>query len=640
VKHMARSLGFVKRFLRRSRDKEKRKRVPPEIDSLLREERRHSRKSRVQLRDVFDYLSYSLFGRVSGALVRAFNLDRTLRAAALNIHPKLYASRALMYTLVAALASIVFSTLIVLLIPSTLATIVSIIATFIATIAVFTYFLIYPSTKVSSRSRSVDHELPFMVAYMTVMAHAGASPEKVIEHLAESRIFKAVRAECQRIVRDIKVFAEDPLSAIDRNAMNHPSQLYKDFMLGLTATYRTGGDLRHYLEIKSSELFAKKMDEVRRLAEKIGLFVNVFLSLNLVLALSLYAFFVVSSFIAVGGYGVGTFMMFVLVVQPSLSAMILLLVDSSLPRDPVWDKTIYGYPIISAALGLAVAFSLFIALGGLEAIRSDRPTLADFYEVVIPLVAGLATISAGGIKAWIDKRKREGDLIRQLANFLRDLSEVRKTGLSIERCLQYLSTRNYGVLTPVIKRIAGSIALGMDVGEAIRRALRGSRNWTLLVSFKLLIDAIEYGGASPTVLDLIARFVTEIVSVNEELRRRLRAFMAIPYVGAMLLSATSIMLLGLLAQAAVTAMGSSYTAPATVGGLSVRLAITPRDLFLISVAAAVGSTINSWIMGVMSGKLRDQTILSGFLHSLLLAIISTSVAAISFSLYVAPIIAR
>jgi len=636
---MARSLGLVKRFFRRSRDKERRKRVPPEVESILREEQR-TRRAEVQLRDVFDYLSYSLFGRVSGALVRAFNLDRTLRAAALNIHPKLYAARALMYTLVATLASIVFSTLLTLLIPSAIAVIASIIATFIVAIAVFTYFLIYPSTKVSSRSRSVDHELPFMVAYMTVMAHAGVPPEKVIEHLAETRVFKAVRVECQRIVRDIRVFAEDPLSAVDRNAMDHPSQLYKDFMLGLTATYRTGGDVRHYLEIKSSELFAKKMEEVRRLAEKIGLFVNVFLSLNLVLALSLYAFFVVSSFIAVGGYGVGTFALFVLVVQPSLSAMILLLVDSSLPRDPVWDKTLYGYPIISTAFGLAVAFSLFIALGGLEALRSVRPTVADFYEIVVPLVAGLSTVSAGGIKAWIDKRKRERDLIRQLANFLRDLAEVRKTGLSIERCLQYLSTRNYGVLTPMIKRIAGSIALGMDVGEAIRRALRGSRNWMLLVSFKLLIDAIEYGGASPTVLDLIARFVSEIVSVNEELQRRLRAFMAIPYVGAMLLSSTSIMLLGLLAQAAVTVLGASYTAPATVGGLSVRLAITPRDLFLISVAAAVGSTINSWIMGIMSGKLRDQTILSGFLHALFLAIISTAVAAISFNLYVAPIITR
>ncbi|MEM1643333.1 MAG: type II secretion system F family protein [Desulfurococcaceae archaeon] len=596
---------------------------------------------RARVSDAIDLLAWSIFGRISDRVAKSFNLDKAIARAGLAIHPRVYATRMLFYTLIAVLGGLVAESILILFERSLVILIAATILVTLIPIVIFAYHLLYPSLKVSSRAKSVDHELPFFAAYLTTMAYSGVSPEKVIEVAAEQRVFKGVRDEARRIIRDIRIFGKDPLSAIDSVAAQHPSSTFRDFMLGLTATARSGGDIRHYLETKTTELFRRRTEDLRILADRVGIFVQLFVSVNLVMGLAMYAFFIVSSVLPIGGFGLPMFIMFTLIVQPMLSLLILLMVDSLMPKDPIWDKTIYGYLFLSTAAAVGIGLALFIVSGGYEVLAGIAPTPRHFYAVLASIAFSLVALSIGGVRAYFIKRRVERDLSAQLANFLRDLTEVRKTGLSIEKCFQVLTSREYGVLTPIVRRVAGSISIGMDITKAVRKALRGVQNWLALIVFRFLVDAVEYGGATPIVLDNLSRFTSELTAIYDELKRRLKTYIAIPYIGAILLSTVSFMLLGMMAQVLASTIGGGIGGgQAVVGGLIVRLTITGRDLFTIALVASVGSLINSWLMGLMSGKLKDLTILSGFIHSILLAVVALASSITSFNIYILPLLTR
>ena len=78
------------------------------------------------------------------------------------------------------------------------------------------------------------------------------------------------------------------LTALERNAASHPSRMYRDFMLGYLTTIRTGGDVRHFLEIRAQELFQACTEDLRNRAERVGLVVEAYAAVAVLGALSFY----------------------------------------------------------------------------------------------------------------------------------------------------------------------------------------------------------------------------------------------------------------------------------------------------------------------------------------------------------------
>ena len=217
---------------------------------------------------IIDSFALLLFRRRAEQLVRKFRLDESIEKAGMSIHPVLYVSRLLFTMLIIGVVLGTLSVIVFIISSSTIIKVLVILATTLTPFIVLGIGISYPSAKASSRANAVDNEFLFFAAYMTAMAYAGVAPEKVIERLAELRVFKALREEALRILRDVKIFGKDILSALERNAASHPSRMYRDFMLGCLTTIRTGGDVRHFLEIRTQELFQARMEDLRSRAEK------------------------------------------------------------------------------------------------------------------------------------------------------------------------------------------------------------------------------------------------------------------------------------------------------------------------------------------------------------------------------------
>ena len=572
-----------------------------------------------------DRLSLALFSRAAMGLARTFELENSIARAGLDAYPQLYAARLLFYTFTSLFAALL---IVALVIPTPLPLPLKIalaVPAAMTPVIVFAVGLTYPSIKASSRENGVNSELPFFAAYLTTMAYGGVPPERIIEKVAGLRIFKAIREEARRILRDIKVFGLDPLSAIERNAYQHPSRRYREFMLGYVTTVRTGGDVLHYLELRTQDLFRERAQELSSVAERISMIVEAYITLAVVMTLVLYIFFIVSAILPTGGFGgVQGIVLYSYLGMPLLTVVMLVVIDSVQPKAPIYHREPYAMLAISLPIGVIAGFILFAILGGTEMFTRGEITLRHIVATSISMMIGLSIVNAGPVYSYMRIVRQERRIHHAVANFLRDLTEVRKTGLSPERSIILLSDRDYGVLTPVIRRIAGALSLGLYIERAVRRAVRGYRDWLMLASLRFLIDAIEVGGGTPQTLDALARYSHALAELTDELKRRLRPFIAMPYFGAILIVVTSILVITMLIQSIGAITGALGGGAATIGGL--RLAITKHDVAFLLLTTITGSIINAWFMGLVAGKIQELTTAAGFIHSTLLVIVTTITA--------------
>jgi flagellar protein FlaJ len=114
-------------------------------------------------------------------------------------------------------------------------------------------------------------------------------------------------------------------------------------------------------------------------------------------------------------------------------------------------------------------------------------------------------------------------------------------------------------------------------------------------------------------LDSLARYARGIADFEAELAKRLRVYILMPYIGALMVSGSSMLILAYMAQ--TTAMTQEGNIASLVGP--------------VALAISLGTTLNSWLMGLVAGKLKNGTILSGFTHSITLTIITIATIAVT-----------
>jgi len=574
---------------------------------------------------VWDAIALAVFGDIGEKLARSFRLYESLQRAGLYVHPRLYAARLILNASIAAFASFFAVVIAFLLGLPTLALVIIVLAGVMAPLIALVWGLYYPSAKASERAMKTDLEFPFFAAYMTAMAYGGVSPERLIERLAEMRVFKALREEAIRVIREVKLFGANILSALERNAIWHPSRLYRDFILGYLTTLRTGGDVIHYLEIRTTEVFQARMEDLKSRAERVGLIVEAYAAVAVLGTMAFYIFFIISGLVTSGGGGLGGtagLMLYNFVVLPLVALAIVMILDSLLPsmeniREP------YAYLVITAPLGLLSAL-VFISMTGALVYRGGFD-VARVVKLTIAVAMALVITSVGPAVKYLTQARRERAISYRLASFFRDLSEVRRTGLSPEKSIIMLSERDYGPLTPIIQRIAGALAIGLHVERAVRRAIRGYRNWMLRVTMRFLVDAMEVGGGSPHTIDSLARFLSTLVEINEQMRKRLRPYIVMPYFGSIMVAVTAILTLSMLVSAIAAAGGMSSAQAQRVSFGGLRVNVTPENIHNMLLMASVAAIVNAWISGLVAGKIQDQTLASGFLHATILTLLTTVV---------------
>jgi flagellar protein FlaJ len=266
------------------------------------------------------------------------------------------------------------------------------------------------------------------------------------------------------------------------------------------------------------------------------------------------------------------------------------LINSVQPRWPYTDYRPYKLFIFSAP----AAAVFFLATYNVAAIPL-------YLKTAVALVVGT---SAPAYYAMKYSRERMG-LEKVLPAFIRDVAEGRKTGLSPEQSIERLSGRRYGTLTKHVKKMAAQLSWGVSLSKVVSTFTNNVGSWVTKATGSLLIEVVDVGGGTIKSFSEMATFTRSINDMEAERRAALRPYIFITYVSGIMVIFTTFIIVYLLGQPAANGFSGAAVIPSST-----------IDLLLCS------AVFDSFVIGLVAGKMGESSISDGFKHAMALAVVS------------------
>jgi len=556
----------------------------------------------LQLLETLEAWSFRLFGRWAPSFLKhVFEFKDCLERAKIKIYPETYVS--LMFFL----AALTIPASIICIVVAAVYGFLPILFLVPLPFYVMIGFLLVPWSRAGERASNLEREMPFAAAYISVMASGGIAPYTSFKRLAEVELMPSMKGEAREIIKDVEIFGIDPLSALEIAAKKNPLDVYKDFLSGYASTVIIGGDIGHFLERKAEDIFKTRALRVKAAAERLGMLLETFIIVMVLMSLCFYILFSVESIYSTGMGLSSGIILYTYLFTPMLSMMFIYLAHSMQPKTPIVDMR--PYKIFGACS--AVAITLFLLLTDFMGLV-DIAFLDPIQRIVdLPVAIALALFVATAPAAVVYTRLSTKRLSTEagINSFLRDLTEVRKTGLSPEKCIENLAHRDYGEFSKGLRKISSEISWGVPVRKVILGFLKRTKSWMTQIIMFLLVETIDVGGGTIAMIESLARFNNLTQEVEKEKRMAVRPYILMPYFAAILLVATTTMMIG---------FTSSTLGVAETG--------TPKDLGPMITIFTTSCIFHSYLIGLVAGKISEESIAAGFKHAALLVIIAIAAA--------------
>ena len=542
--------------------------------------------------------SFRIFGGVAPSFLKhVFEFKDYLERAKIKIYPATYVS--LMFFIALLTLPVSIASLVLLYLYGFLPLLFLVPIPFYVMIG----FLLIPMSKASDRASALEREMPFAATYISVMASGGIAPYISFKRLAEVELMPAMSSEAREIIKDVEIFGIDPLTAIEKAAKENPLDVFRDFLSGYASTVIIGGDITHFLERKAEDIFKTRAMRVKAAAERLGMLLETFIIVMVLMSLSFYILFSVESIYSVGMSTYSSMLLYTYLFTPMLSLMFIYLAHSMQPKTPVVEMRPYKVFIVCSILGLVLFLLLTNFLGYMEI-----PFFSSLQKVIdMPIAITLALFVATAPAAVVHEKlsKKKASIEKGVNSFLRDLTEIRKTGLSPEQCIESLSDRDYGEFSSELRKISSEISWGVPIKKVIMDFVRRTKSWMTQIVMFLLVETIDVGGGTIAMIESLARFNNLTQEVEKEKKMAVRPYILMPYFAAILLVTTTIMVLGF-----------------TSGTLGVAETTTQKDLGPMVSVFTTSCIFHSYLIGLVAGKISEESISAGFKHASLLVVIA------------------
>jgi flagellar protein FlaJ len=545
--------------------------------------------------------SFRLFGGIAPFFLKnVFEFKETLDKARIKIYPETYVSLMFFIAMLTVPASVI--SVLVLYFFSFMPIIFLIPLPFY----VMAGFLFMPMSKASDRASGLEREMPFVAAYISVMASGGIAPYTSFRRLSAIDLMPAMKGEAREIIKDVEIFGIDPLSALEIAAKKNPLDTFKDFLGGYASTVIIGGDIGHFLERKAEDIFKVRALRVKAAAERLGMLMETFIIVMVMMSLCFYILFSVNAIQPGASSDVTGMIMYTYLFTPLLSGMFIYLAHNMQPKTPVVEMRPYKVYGICAVFGVVIFLLLTNFMGTIELpLFSSLQTIVD-----LPIALAVALVVATAPAALVSMKltKEKVSMEKGINSFLRDLTEVRKTGLSPEKCIENLSNRDYGTFSKELKKISSEISWGIPVKKVIMNFLKRTKSWMVQLNMFLLVETIDVGGGTVVMIESLARFNNLTQEVEKEKKMSVRPYVMMPYLASILLVATTVMMLSFTSGTLLVGMPGQSAAAQDLGPV--------KTVFIASVI------FNSYLIGIVAGKISDESVASGFKHATILVVIA------------------
>lgn len=199
-------------------------------------------------------------------------------------------------------------------------------------------------------------------------------------------------------------------------------------------------------------------------------------------------------------------------------------------------------------------------------------------------------------------------------DFVRDLAESRRAGMTFTKAIMHAARGNYGILTHEIRKISQQISWGSSVDDALSAFAKRVNTKLIKRTISLIIEASRSGGNVADVLDAASRDAREIKLLETERRSSMLSYVAVIYVsmGVFLLIITILCVSLIPSMTGEGSIGLAGTYGATGG---IRKEHIMPVFFYVTLAQSTG-------MGLVTGVFEEGNVISGVKHVFIMVLIT------------------
>ena len=265
--------------------------------------------------------------------------------------------------------------------------------------------------------------------------------------------------------------------------------------------------------------------------------------------------------------------------------------------------------VLMVSIALASAISILGALLYLYNLIS--------VEILLDLIVfsiAIALIPSGIIDYIYIRRIRE--IENRIPDFLQDVAEASRFGMTLADAIISTSKGKYGILTNDIKKMAGQLEWGVPVNIALEAFLERTRTPLTERVVGTIIKANEAGGNVSDVLSKVAQYAREVQQLTKEKYSQLGTYNVVLLISFGVFLVTILILNVQFFPEMIKSAGSITGNVASNNIASINVSIIPY-VKLIFAAAVLISAVGD---GIMAGVLKDGRYESGFIMAAALAI--------------------
>src|SRR5207253_8775976 len=249
--------------------------------------------------------------------------------------------------------------------------------------------------------------------------------------------------------------------------------------------------------------------------------------------------------------------------------------------------------------------------------RGDQRPIERFLFWLIIAILGFI----GPYGFFLAKKQREIKQIeRRLPDFLRDVAEAGRFGMTLADAIVVSGGGRYGKLTPEIKKMAAQITWGVPATEALR--LFATRVKTPMVErvVAIIVKSSDAGGDVADVLTMVSHDTKENQLTEDERRIAMSTYIAVIYISFMVFLVT----IWILDVTFLPKMLEASGALATTGGVvqSPLAQDLPNVVASIRIAFFIAVAVHGLGDGILAGVLDTGRIPNGLRHSFVLLVIA------------------
>jgi len=162
---------------------------------------------------------------------------------------------------------------------------------------------------------------------------------------------------------------------------------------------------------------------------------------------------------------------------------------------------------------IGMVFGLIVLLADFLFFFNDNTNLFLFVSGIAFVIVALPFL----IGVIIESKKEE-EISEMFLEFSRNLSESVATGTPVSKSIVNMRTKNYGVLSQNIQKLANQISIGIPLTKALTNFASDLDNPVITRAITLIMEAEKAGGEIDYILESSAKSIDEIESLKRERR--------------------------------------------------------------------------------------------------------------------------